>query len=496
MHGEARVSTTEEERIGYCLLRDGARRRFAATCPAAAEGPDNERACVTTIAPITRRHPHAGARGGLARLSVHAGIVWGGFVLAGCARPPAPPPPPPPVPEVTVVPFEPRVTPEWIEVTGRIEAVSTVDIRSRITGYLTEVAFRDGQFVKAGDRLYEIDARPYQAKLLEAQGNVEKLLGERRFSEVQVDRYTKLVAKGAASQQELDTHKARLEENTGALAAARAEVESARLNVEFCTIVSPIDGLIGRTQLQVGNLINQDQTTLATVVSVDPVFVYFNLDEPAFIRLGNNLRDSVGRSGESPDAMTVMVGLVDDVERTFPYRCSVDFLNNQVDSQTATITMRGRLANPYDPTSGHNVPPRFRPGMFGRVRVPIDEPKQRLFVPEGAVGNIQDHKIIWMIDAASNASAREVVVGQKLGGWVAVTPPDATKPLDPAGRIVIRGLQRCRDGKPVAAVAARDGEAPAPPPAVPLFEAPGETAPAPGPGPEPESLPSPSGAEP
>ncbi len=398
-----------------------------------------------------------------------------------------------------MVPFEPRVTPEWIEVTGRIEAVSTVDIRSRITGYLTEVAFRDGQFVKAGNKLYEIDARPYQAKLLEGQGNVEKLLGERRFNEVQVDRYTKLVAKGAASQQELDTHKARLEENTGALAAARAEVESARLNVEFCSIVSPIDGLIGRTQLQVGNLINQDQTTLATVVSVDPVFVYFNLDEPAFIRLGNNLRrDGASRSPASPDTMTVMVGLVDDVERTFPYRCSVDFLNNQVDSQTATITMRGRLANPYDPAADTNVPPRFRPGMFGRVRVPIDEPKQRLYVPEAAVGNIQDHKIIWMVDAASNASAREVAVGQKLGGWVAVTPTDATKPLDPAGRIVIRGLQRCRDGKPVAAVAARDGEAPPPPPAVPLFEAPGGVAvePTPAPSPEPESLPSPSGAEP
>ncbi|MEN9665250.1 MAG: hypothetical protein RLZZ326_1613, partial [Planctomycetota bacterium] len=377
---------------------------------------------MTTIAPSSRRHPDAGARGGLARLSFHAGIVWGGFFLAGCARPPAPPPPPPPVPEVTVVPFEPRVTPEWIEVTGRIEAVSTVDIRSRITGYLTEVVFRDGQFVHAGERLYEIDARPYQAKLLEAQGNVEKLLGERRFNEVQVDRYTKLVAKGAASQQELDTHKARREENTGALAAARAEVESARLNVEFCTIVSPIDGLIGRTQLQVGNLINQDQTTLATVVSVDPVFVYFNLDEPAFIRLGNNLRDGASSSPASPVTMTVMVGLVDDVERTFPYRCAVDFLNNQVDSQTATITMRGRLANPYDPTADHNAPPRFRPGMFGRVRVPIDEPKQRLYVPEAAVGNIQDHKIIWMVDAASNASVREVVVGQKLGGWVAVTP--------------------------------------------------------------------------
>ncbi len=453
---------------------------------------------MTTIAPFSRCHPDAGARVSLVWLSVHVGIVWGAFLLAGCARPPAPAPPPPPVPEVTVVPFEPRVTPEWIEVTGRIEAVSTVDIRSRITGYLTEVAFRDGQFVHAGERLYEIDARPYQAKLLEAQGNVEKLLGERRFSEVQVDRYTKLVAKGAASQQELDTHKARLEENTGALAAARAEVESARLNVEFCSIVSPIDGLIGRTQLQVGNLINQDQTTLATVVSVDPVFVYFNLDEPAFIRLGNNLRAGASRSPASPVTMTVMVGLVDDIERTFPYRCSVDFLNNQVDSQTATITMRGRLANPYDPTAGHNVPPRFRPGMFGRVRVPIAEPKQRLYVPEAAVGNIQDHKIIWVVDAASNASVREVVVGQKLGGWVAVTPTDAAKPLDSGARIVIRGLQRCRDGKPVAAVAARDGEAPAPPPAVPLFEAPGGAAdgPTPAPGPEPESLPTPSGAEP
>jgi RND family efflux transporter MFP subunit len=461
------------------------------------EGPDRERASVTTFAPSIRHHPDVGAQGGWARLAVSVAMVAWIVVQGGCARPPAAiAPPPPPVPEVTVVAFEPRVTPEWIEVTGRIEAVSTVDIRSRITGYLTEVAFRDGQFVHTGERLYEIDARPYEAKLLEAQGNVEKLLGERRFSEVQVDRYTKLVAKGAASQQELDTHKAKLEQNTGALAAARAEVESARLNVEFCTITSPIDGLIGRTQLQVGNLINQDQTSLATIVSVDPVFVYFNLDEPAFIRLGRHLGGGVGRSPASPDTMTVMVGLVDDVERTFPYRCSVDFLNNQVDTQTATITMRGRLANPHDPTPGHSVAPRFRPGMFGRVRVPIDEPQERLFVPEAAIGNIQDHKIIWMVDAASNASAREVVVGQKLGAWVAVTPTDPAKPLDPKGSVVIRGLQRCRDGKPVTAAAARDGQAPPPPPAVPRFEAAGNPAEGPSADPKPESLPSPSGAEP
>ena len=160
------------------------------------------------------------------------------LAAAGCTRQAATPPPA--VSEVVVTSPRSAEVPEYLEVTGRIDAELVVDIRSRITGYLTKVAFRDGQFVAKGDPLYEIDVRPYAAQLAAAAGTIDRLLGEERFLKVQVDRYEKLVAKGAASQQEFDSYNAKLDENEGSLAAARAQHEAARLNVEFCSIAAPI----------------------------------------------------------------------------------------------------------------------------------------------------------------------------------------------------------------------------------------------------------------
>jgi RND family efflux transporter MFP subunit len=269
---------------------------------------------------------------------------------------------------------------------------------------------------------------------------------------VQVERYEKLVGKGAASQQEFDSYTAKLDENVGALAAAKAQHEVARLNVEFCSIAAPIDGQISRTQLQVGNLINQDQTSLATIVSIDPIFVYFNVDEPTLVRMTAHIRESGRRRSET----VVDVGLVDDVGRQYPHRSRVDFLNNQVDAKTATITMRGRLDNPYshDPAAPH--PPLFRPGMFARVRLPLGDAVERLFVPEAAIGSNQDRKILWIVAADDVVNAREVTVGQKLGTWSAVQATDPSRPLTAADRVVVRGLQRCREGKPVKPTAAAD----------------------------------------
>jgi len=362
------------------------------------------------------------------------------------------PAPPPPASEVMVTAPRTVRVPEYLEVTGRIDAELVVDIRSRITGYLTKVVFRDGQFVAKGDPLYEIDERPYAAQLAAAAGSVEQLMGQQKFLKVQVERYEKLVGKGAASQQEFDSYTAKLDENVGALAAARAQHEVARLNVEFCSIAAPIDGQISRTQLQVGNLINQDQTSLATIVSIDPIFVYFNVDEPTLVRMTAHIRESGRRRSET----VVDVGLVDDVGRQYPHRSRVDFLNNQVDAKTATITMRGRLDNPYshDPAAPH--PPLFRPGMFARVRLPLGDAVERLFVPEAAIGSNQDRKILWIVAADDVVNAREVTVGQKLGTWSAVQATDPSRPLTAADRVVVRGLQRCREGKPVKPTAAAD----------------------------------------
>ena len=384
-------------------------------------------------------------------------LVLLSLAVTGCRQPQSQPPPPATLPAEVVV-ATPRAVqlPEYLEVTGRIDAERVVDIRSRVTGYLTKVAVQDGQFVSKGDPLYQIDDRPARAKLDEAAGVIERLLGEQRFLKVQVDRFEKLVAKGAASQQDYDSYKAKLEENAGSLTAARAQHEAARLNVEFCSITAPITGQIGRTQLQVGNLISQDTSTLTTIVSIDPIFVYFNVDEPTFLRVMNHARESGRGPGIGSQATVADVGLVDDVDRNYPYRSEIDFLNNQVDTSTATITMRGRLDNPYSADPAAPRPPLFRPGMFARVRLPLGESVERVFVPEAAIGSIQDRKIVWIVGADNLVSASEVTLGQKLGSWIAVLAADSSRPLSTADRIVVRGLQRCREGKPVSPSPAAD----------------------------------------
>jgi multidrug efflux system membrane fusion protein len=252
--------------------------------------------------------------------------------------------------------------------------------------------------------------------------------------------------------------------------------------VEFCSIAAPISGQIGRTQMQVGNLINQDTATLTTIMSIDPIFVYFNVDEPTFLRVMNHARESGRGPGVGAMETVVDVGLVDDVDRSYPHRSRVDFLNNHVDTKTATITMRGRLDNPYSADPAAPRPPLFRPGMFARVRLPLGDPVERLFVPEVAVGSNQDRKILWVVGPDDVVSAREVTVGQKLGSWIAVAASDASRPITTGDRIVIRGLQRCREGKPVAPSPAEDGMLDLasfviPAPAVEKLPAPGDPSP-------------------
>ncbi|MDA0254717.1 MAG: efflux RND transporter periplasmic adaptor subunit [Planctomycetota bacterium] len=398
-----------------------------------------------------------GRSAGESRLCVCVVLLLG-LGIGGCSQP-RPQPPAAATAAAEVVVTSPRVVrlPDYLEVTGRIDAERVVDIRSRVTGYLTKVAFEDGQFVSKGDLLYQIDDRPARAKFDETAGVIERLLGEQRFLKVQVDRFEKLVAKGAASRQEFDSYQAKLEENAGSLIAARAQHEAARLTVEFCTITAPITGQIGRSQLQVGNLISENATTLATIVSIDPIFVYFNVDEPTFLRVMNQARQSGQGPGIGRQATAADVGLVDDVDRSYPYRSEIDFLNNQVDTKTATITMRGRLDNPYSADPAAPRPPLFRPGMFARVRLPLGDSVERTFVPEAAVGSIQDRKIVWIVGSDDVVSANEVTLGQKLGSWIAVAATDSSRPLSPADRIVIRGLQRCREGKPVSPSPAAEG---------------------------------------
>lgn len=351
-------------------------------------------------------------------------------------------------PEVTVEHLGEMVLADDLVLTGRLEAVLSVDIRSRVTGYIDKVYFKDGDFIKKGANLYLIDPRPYQAKLDTAKGDVERLMGDRKLADIQVDRYKKLSDKGAASKQEYDIWIAKQEENLGSLASAKSQVVYNQLNLDFCKIIAPIDGQISRTQIQIGNLINADNTTLTNMVSIDPIYAYFNVDEPTIIHILKRLRSN-SSDKRIISEYKLEVGLVDDLKREFPFKGKLNFVNNQLDKQTGTITVRGELLNPFDVDSILHKMPLLKPGMFIRVKLPLSEPKPRQMVPEVAVGNNQDRKVIWIVDSKDKAKMIEVEVGQKAGAVVAITPTDPEVLLGPETRVVVRGIQRCKDDKPV-----------------------------------------------
>ncbi len=351
-------------------------------------------------------------------------------------------------PEVTVRHLGEMMLSDDLVLTGRLDAVLNVDIRSRVTGYIDKVYFKDGDFIKKGATLYLIDPRPYQAKLDIAKGDVERLEGERKLADIQVDRYKKLSDKGAASKQDYDIWIAKKEENIGGLASAKSQVIYNQLNLDFCKVIAPIDGQISRTQIQVGNLINADNTTLTNMVSIDPIYAYFNMDEPTIIRLLKQLRSSSSDKRRLSEYI-LDVGLVDDLKKEFPFKGKMNFVNNQLDKQTGTITVRGELLNPYDVTSIPYKLPLFKQGMFIRVKLPLSDPKPRQMVPEVAVGNNQDRKVIWIVDSNDKSQMIEVEVGQKAGDVVAITPTDPEVKLGPETRVVVRGIQRCKADKPV-----------------------------------------------
>jgi multidrug efflux system membrane fusion protein len=356
-------------------------------------------------------------------------------LLAGCGQ--APPPPRPQAIAVSVSQALERDVTDYVAFTGRTEAPYYVEVCARVKGYLVKVNFKDGQPVKKGDFLYEIDPRPYQASLGEAQGNLEKAEGSKQLADTQVKRYTKLVAKGASSAQELDEWRGKQAEAVGSVAAAKSQVVSAKLNLEFCTIRSPIDGQIGRTYYQIGNLVNPDTMTLTTIASVDPMYASFSVDEPTLLRVLKLMREGeikTIRQGEMP----VEMGLADDTARKFPLRGMVDFVNNQVDKQTATITVRGTFPNPYELKAGKA--PLLRPGMFTRVRVPLGPPRPRLLVNERAVGTDQGFKFVYVVDDQNRVQYRHIKLGPLQDNGLQVIEDG----LKPGEWVVVNGLQRCR----------------------------------------------------
>ncbi len=329
------------------------------------------------------------------------GVVANG----GCQRPPSPVAPAEPPALPVAKPVQREVT-DYVDFTGRAEAVEAVDVRPRVTGYLVQILFKEGSDVKKGDLLFQIDPRPYKAQLDQAVGQVQLNQASLTLARTTYARDQAIVktTPGAVSQQQLDQDKAAVDEAEARVKASQASTEVYKLNLEFTKVTSPIDGRISRYYLTVGNLVNQDQTLLTTVVSLDPMYVYFDMDEPTLLRIRK--ARNAGQIKVAPGVQfPVLLGL--QGEDGFPHQGTVNFINNQVNPATGSITLRGVFPNPQ-PEGGTRL---LSPGMFVRVRLPIGQPHPALLVIDRAIGSDQGLKFVYIVDAQHQVQYRRVTTG-------------------------------------------------------------------------------------
>lgn len=369
------------------------------------------------------------------------------MVGGGCAKPPVPLAQLP-VPEVTVETPVARDVQETYETTGRIAAVDVVQVLPRVSGHIVEVAFRDGQKVKAGDVLFRIDPRPFEAALAQARAQVE--LEQARVLKTGADlaRQEDLFKKKVATKQDLDLAIAERDSAVAMKAQAEAKVDSAKLDLDFATITAPIAGKTSTASVKVGALVGTVSATpspLTTITSITPVHVYFNVDERTVLRI-RELMTAEGRAAEIGGAevrkanMPVTIRLENPSMK--PITGVMDFVDNQVNPQTGTIRVRAEFGND---------PEILNDGMFVRVSMPVGKPRPALLVPERALLANLGNKFVFVVDGDGKAKALTVVPGLKQGPLVEAVAAEGGAALATDSRVIVAGLQRVRDGAPVKA---------------------------------------------
>jgi membrane fusion protein, multidrug efflux system len=334
------------------------------------------------------------------------------------------------LPQVTVAEVIHRPLREWQEFTGRLQAVNTVEIRPRVSGYVDRVAFADGARVKKGQLLFQIDPRPFQAE-------VDRLLAERGRSISDLDlakanraRAERLISAHAISREEYERQVAAESSAQGALGSIDASLQEARLNREFTEVRAPIDGHVSRAVITAGNLVT-GASLQTTLVSDDPVYVYFDADEQTYLRYAKAKHGPARAAGDVSD---VYIGLVD--EDGYPHPAQLNFIDNQVDAATGTIRARAALANPDG---------RYTPGLFARVRLVGGEDHDSVLIEDRAVGTELSKKFVLTLTADNRIENRLVELGPEINGLRVVTHG-----LAPNELIVVNGLQHVRPGQIVA----------------------------------------------
>ena len=361
-----------------------------------------------------------------------AGLSLAALTVSGGKEPPAAPPPQ----AVTVAEVPEREISEWDEFTGRLEAVDQVEIRPRVSGYIKRVAFAEGQEVRKGEVLFEIDPRPYQADLARAEAELERARSAASLAESEVQRAGKLVDLQAISREEFDSRTSAEAQGGATVRAAEAAVQTARLDLEWTRVRSPIAGRVSNALVTEGNLVEAGPPSgavLTTVVSVDSMYLYFDSDEQTYLRYAGRARSSGGTNWRTA-RLPVFLGLAN--ETGFPHEGRLDFVDNQVDPASGTIRTRAVFANRSR---------ALTPGLFARVKLVGSEKTKATLVRDAAIGTDQDRKFVLVIGPGDTLAYRPIVPGRITDGLRIVTSG-----LKPGERIVVNGLMRVRPGMKVA----------------------------------------------
>ena len=361
------------------------------------------------------------------RWAIIAGVIIG---LAACnqQQPAAQRSPP----EVTVSKPVQKDIVNWAEFTGRVRAVNFVKITPRVSGYIVAIPFREGDIVHKGDLLFQIDPRPYQHAYEQAIGQLQQAKANQQLQEVTFTRQQRLRDTGVIAKEDYDTALSNKNQAKAQVVSAQAAVDSAALNLEFTRVTAPIDGRVSRQLVDIGNLVQADTTELTMVVSVDPIYAYFHVDELAELRYQRLVKDGKLASFQKGSA-PVYLQLQD--ETGFPHEGIINFADNAYDSSTGTLLVRGTFRNP----DGFLVP-----GNFIRVRIPLSPKYHALLVADRGIGSDQNEKFVYVVDSGNIARLRHITVGPLADGFRVVTSG-----LHPDDAVIVNGMIKVRPNGPV-----------------------------------------------
>ncbi len=347
--------------------------------------------------------------------------------VVGCNNA-APPPPPLKPPDVVVSRSVSREVTDFEEFQGKTEAEKSVDVRAHVSGYLDRYNFKDGAEVREGEVLFEIDPRPFNAELERAKANVAQADAHVKRLERDFERAQSLLAKNSISREDYDKAAGDYDEARSAYKAALAAQNTAQLNVTYSRVTAPISGRISRRFVDPGNMVKADDTILTRIVSLDPVYAYFDIDERTYLRIQRFFQRQ-GTSAGGQHQAPLEMGLSD--EKGFPHKGRVDFTDNRVDPDSGSVWLRGVFPNPDKLLTG---------GLFVRVRLPVGERHPAVLIPEQGLATDQGQKFVWVVDDNNHATYRQVQLGAQHGTLRVVE-----KGVGAGERVIVSGLQRVRN---------------------------------------------------